>query len=254
MSKQPKVIANQDFPVATQVFPVAQASLVAQASPVAQASSEPLYTVDLPVGQDHGFIVQGSPPRISYVNLESPVYDGIVVGHYIHGLILPGIEIVNLTDHNQLTQLLEMNVANPRHILVSHNQYFIDPVIGSSTAGALYKHRLEADKYLGFTMEGFPPTIKFVDPNSSMVGRLHLGQRVEALLVPNQPVMNLAAGAFTSAKVQERMIATSHIEGRQLVMKDGVPTYGSERQQQQHRYGKGRQKGSNAAFDDCVIL
>jgi hypothetical protein len=155
---------------------------------------------------------------------------------------MPEIEIINLTDPSHLTQLLQLNVANPRHLLVSHNSHFIDHAIGSSTTGALYKHPLPAAKDLGFTMSGFPPTIHCVMQHSTLVGRLLPGQTVKALMVPDQPVMNLAAGAFTSAKVQERLIATSHIKGRQLVVTDVAPAY-----------GKGRQKGSSAAFDDCVI-
>lgn len=208
-----------------------------------QTNAEPLQTVELPIGcQDLGFSMKGSPIRITEVSPNSPL-KGLKEGHFIHGLVMPDIEIVMLADSNHLANLLNVNIMNPRHLLVSHNMYFIDPSIGSNAvAGAMYKHRLPAAKDLGFTLVGFPPVIHCVTQHSIFVGKLHPGQTVEALIVPGMPVFNLGAGGFTNAKLQERLNSTSHIEGRQLVVKDVTSAY-----------GKGREKGSSAAFDDCVI-
>ena len=217
---------------------------VAVAVPVGKASSsDDLHCIAVPVGcKDLGFQVSGSPPRISHVNFDSPLRDQLMGGHYVHGLLLPGLEIVNLMDSNHLMQLLHANVPNPRHLLVSHNQFFVDPSMGKTARGALYKHQLLPQKDLGFTMDGFPPVIHAVLPHSALYGRLLPQQTVEALVVPQRPVMNLAAGGFTAAKVQQRLLETAHMEGRQLVVSDIRPAY-----------HKGRQKGSSAPMDDCVI-
>ena len=87
-------------------------------------------------------------------------------------------------------------------------------------------------------MSGFPPVISHV--GSFFEGRLFVGQTVEALSVPGKPVMNLNSGGFTGANVTKELERTAHIEGRQLTVKDG------------HKVSQ--EVGSDAAFDDCVIL
>ncbi len=74
-----------------------------------------------------------------------------------------------------------------------------------------------------------------------MKGRLIPGQTVEALLIPGHQRMDLAAGAFTAAKVDEALMRTSSIAGRMLVVKD-APHAPAE-------------KGTSAACvcEDCVI-
>jgi hypothetical protein len=231
---------DQKIPIAIAI-PVTAVPVGAQHAG-AHSLSTTLSVVELPVGcYDLGFQVQGIPLVITAVAKSSPVQDILFVGHYIHGIIMPDIEIVNISDPAHLMAMLQANVDNPRQLLISSTPYYVDPLIGTNTIiGALYKHRLPAGKYLGFAMQGFPPVISCVQPTSMMTGRLHTGQTVEALLIPGQPVMNLAAGAFTSSKLQDRLSRTTQMEGRQLVVKDGA----------QRR----REKGSNAAFDDCVIL
>jgi hypothetical protein len=201
-----------------------------------------IYVVDLPIGPaDLGFQVQGTPPQISVINKDSPVFGQICVGHYIHGIIMSEIEIVNLTDPVHVTQLIQANAKNPRRLMISSSPFYVDGSIDNTNAvrSAIYKHRLPASSSLGFAMKGFPPSITVVAPTSPLAGRLHPGQTVEALLVPGQPVMNLAAGAFTSAKVEERLLATCQLGGRQLVVKDG--------------HNPQREKGSSRPLDDCVI-
>ena len=107
----------------------------------------------------------------------------------------------------------------------------------------MYKHPLPATLDLGFTVSGFPPEIDSVLEHSPFHGRLIAGQTVEALVVPGLPVMNLQAGGFRADKLEEQLIKTAYTSGRQIIVTDFVP-----------RYGKGREKGSSAAFDDdCVI-
>lgn len=201
-----------------------------------------IYTVDLPIGPVNlGFEVQGCPPQISVIHQDSPIFGQISVGDYAHGLVMPEVEVVYLTDPVHLMQLIQVNAPNPRRLMVSSSPFYVDPSIGTtnSVRCAMYKHRLPPSSSLGVAMKGFPPVITVVAPTSPLAGRLHPGQTVEALLVPGQPVMNLAAGAFTSAKVEERLLSTCQMGGRQLVVRDG--------------HNPQREKGSSRPLDDCVI-
>jgi hypothetical protein len=87
----------------------------------------------------------------------------------------------------------------------------------------------------------FPPIINYVKDDSPMKGRLIPGQTVEALLIPGRPRMDLAAGAFTHAKVSQALTETCDMAGRQLVVKDAPHAP--------------REKGTSAACvcEDCVI-
>jgi hypothetical protein len=75
-----------------------------------------------------------------------------------------------------------------------------------------------------------------------MKGRLVPRQTVEALLIPGSERMDLAAGAFTSTRVEEALQLSSNITGRILVVKDAVHAP--------------REKGTSAAIvcEDCIIL
>jgi hypothetical protein len=213
------------------------------------------YCVDLPLGHaDVGIQIHGSPPQITFISQHSPLVTAaaaanhpmmIQVGHYVHGIALPEIEIVHITDSNQLQQLIQANPDNPRRLYLSPHAYFVDPLFSTVTTatrhtGVLYKHYLPTtSSHLGIGLHGFPPFVTVVHPSSPLVGRLHPGQVVEALFVPGQPLMNLAAGAFTTQKVEERLHRTGNIPGRILVVKDApIPK---------------AEKGSSRALDDCVI-
>ena len=230
---------EDNFPIATAV-PIHEVSAVA---------ADSLYIVELPVGcGDLGIKFDGSPPQIAFIAEDSPIIDAIAVGHYIHSLIVSEVEILNLMDPLQLESWLQANTKNPRQLLVSSNRYYVDQSIGPGPHhGTMYKHPLPATLDLGFTVSGFPPVIHSVLEHSPLQGRLIAGQTVEALVVPGLPVMNLKAGGFRADRLQEQLIKTANISGRQIIVTDFVPRYGT-------RYGKGREKGSSAAFDnDCVI-
>lgn len=220
---------------------------IVEAIPVGNITGGPqgdCFYVEVPSGYpDLGFQVSGSPLMVTTVNKDSPVLDKVSVGNYIHGIILPDVEIVNLVEPQHLLELMKVNSSNPRRLIVSSNPFYIDPSVDSGNSkalGALYKHNIPTMSNLGFTMRGFPPVISSVLHGSHFAGRLHSGQTVEALLVPGQPTMNLAAGAFTSAKVAERLLETSHIGGRQLVVKDAVIPP--------------REKGTSRPVDDCCVM
>lgn len=216
---------------------------IVEAIPVSTAQdSEGVYFVDLPIGQvDLGFQVLGSPPQFSVIDPKSPLRDLTCVGHYIHGISLPQSDIINLVDPVQLMKLIQVNAATTRRLVISRHLYFVDSSLGSSAAtkGPLYKHELPTTTSLGIGMRGFPPLINVVAPTSPLAGRIHAGQTVVALLVPGKPIMNLEAGAFTADRVEEQLMMSCAVVGRQLVVKDGSGPKG--------------QVGSSRAMDDCVI-
>lgn len=215
---------------------------IVQAVAVGPDTSNGVYFVDLPIGPANlKFGVQGSPPQISVVHYDSPVAGQLTVGNYIHGLIMPDIEIVSLVDPVHLQTLIQANAGNPRRLMISSSPFYVDSSAGSNTTvpGALYKHTLPASSSLGVGFKGFPPVITVVAPSSLLAGRLHPGQTVAALLVPGQPIFNLAAGGFTSDRLEQRLLDTFQMQGRKLIVRDGQPAKGS--------------KASSRAFDDCVI-
>lgn len=201
-----------------------------------------IYFVDLRIGLvNFGFSVQGNPPQFSEIDPSSPVYKQTLVGHYIHGISLPQIDILNLSDPAHLMKLLHANTGNPRRLWISSSPYFIAESLGScaTTKGPLYKHELPTNSDLGIKLVGFPPVIQNVTPLSPMNGRLYPGQTIVALLVPGQLVMDIEAGGFTAARVREQLHRTCEKVGRQLVVIDGS-------------LGK-KEKGSSRALDDCII-
>ena len=91
------------------------------------------------------------------------------------------------------------------------------------------------------SQDRFPPIIMQVAASSPLQGRILVGQTVEALLIPGRERMDLAAGAFTAARVTQALSETSSVNGRILAVKDAPhgPT----------------EKGSSQACvcEDCVI-
>lgn len=199
------------------------------------------YAVDLPEGiipEELGLALTGSPPTVSMLTFKSPLEGEIQTGHYIHSIRLNNLEIVNLVDCNHLMDVLRANSNFPRQLICSRLPHYVDPTVGGSAYRPLFKHTLPVSPNVGFGMAGFPPVISFVE--ESMLGRIFVGQTVEALWIPGRPLMNLQAGGFTSARVNSELAATSHIEGRHLTVRDGSKVQ--------------KEVGSSAGCDDCVIL
>jgi hypothetical protein len=244
--------------VAVPMGPQASMDMSANQSRMASASapSEPttLQIVTLPVGltlDKLGIEIAGSsPPVITNVVSDSPIYGLVHIGQYCHGILLPQVEIVHFSEAAHLNELIQANYQHPRDLLVGDTPFFIDPCLQGAipsgystsngalyTSGALYKHTLPTTTTttdLDVQFHGFPPAIQAVSPHSPCAGRLHPHLTVECLLVPGQQVFSLRSGAFTSAKLVERLNNSSQIPGRILVVKDGVVH---------------SQKGKSSAFD-----
>ena len=189
---------------------------MAEAAAVAVADDS-FRIVNIPIGlQDLGIEFTGSPPVITNVDFKSPLEGQAEVGLYVHVLVLPELEIVNVNDSNHLLNLLNANISQPRQLYLSVDKEYVDASLGSAHHGALYKHKLPATPNLGVSLTAFPPIVTSVAEYSAMRGRLIPGQTVEALLIPGKDRMDLAAGAFTSARVEEALQQSSNITGRVL--------------------------------------
>ena len=197
--------------------------------------------VSLPVGLAYealGFQVEGSPPRITTISKESPLYKQLQVGQYCHGIYFPDVQVVNLSAAAHLIELIQVNTSNQRRLLVSINQFYYDECMAeqntpitvskqqsaqSNSIGPLYRILLptvSADA-LGIQISGFPPTVQSVDSSKSpLFGKIHPHQTVQALIVPGQELFHLRSGAFTGQRLVDRLNETSSIPGRQLVVKD----------------------------------
>jgi len=189
----------------------------------------------------------GSPPQFAYVDPKSPLSGQVSVGQYCHGISLPGVDIVQLQDPSHLMNLIRSNQhSERRELMISNSPTYIDPSVlpsyqdPNASRSVLYKHTLPTMEPLGVFLTGFPPYISRIDPNSKLHGALQVNQTVQALVIPGQEVFHLQSGGFTNGNVIRRLDETSHIPGRQLVVKDVF-------------IGK-RTAGSNAATDDCCVI
>ena len=202
-------------------------------SRMVSAPAQTFQVVPLPIGlkfSELGIEIGGSPPTITNaVQEDSPIYGLIHMGQYCHGIGLHQVEIVHLSNAAHLIDLIQANHQNPRDLLVSDTPFFIDPYLqgvvpSGYSNGALYKHMLPTTttEDLGVQFQGFPPAIQGVSPHSPCAGRLHPHQTVECLIIPGREVFSLKSGAFTSAKLVDRLNNSSQIPGRILVVKDGV--------------------------------
>jgi hypothetical protein len=117
--------------------------------------------VHIPPGhQQLGLEFTESPPRITKVDPKSPLEGNAEVGLYVHALILPELEIVNINDSDHLTALLAANVALTRQLWLSPSQSYVDVSLGSTHKGALYKHHLPASPNLGFVLVSWGSEMK----------------------------------------------------------------------------------------------
>jgi hypothetical protein len=232
---------NNDIPL-VEAIPISQGDALVGVFPGVYPGN--VFCVDLPVGLTSvGFQLQGNPPQFSVIDPLSPLRNQIAVGQYVHGISLPQTEIINLSDPAHLMQLIQANAQNPRRLLVSSTPFYLDASLGSSAAtkGTLYKHELPPTTSLGIALRGFPPFVSVVAPSSPLVGRLHPGQAVVALVVPGRPIMNMEAGGFRADRVEQQLLDSCTMPNRLLVVKDRDTTIVN------------REKGSSRAMDDCVI-
>mmetsp|Transcript_30313 Transcript_30313/g.50361 ORF Transcript_30313/g.50361 Transcript_30313/m.50361 type:complete len:215 (-) Transcript_30313:451-1095(-) len=200
-------------------------------------------SVIIPGGtEDSGMTFVGTPPVITYVDPDCAVKGEPEIGLYVHSLVLPQVEIVNIRDASHLVDLMNANIPRRRELILSPSQQYEDQSLNSTHKGALYKHVLPATSDLGLKLTGFPPVVASLDDSSPLKHRLLPEQTVEALLIPGEQRMDLQSGGFTAARVTKMLKDTSDIKGRQLVVKDAVLVP--------------KEKGSNAAFvrEDCAIM
>ena len=205
----------------------------AEAIPYASAvNTDDVVVVDLPLHQNSGLIFTGEPPRISQVtNSDHHKYTSSsvssLVGYYFSSLKLPGLEVSQIADANQLRQLLAANQTVTRQVILTRQA----PAAATTTdvwVGCLYRHDLPpGDLRDVLALEGFPPRIQHVPSDSPLAGRLHPGQCVDAVVIPayqqdgdDDVVLTMQSTGFTASRVRAVLQETQHLVGRQLVVKD----------------------------------
>lgn len=187
-----------------------------KAPPPSAPVEDAVHTVDLEVDKASGLTFTGSPPKISAVLRDDPLWQGqnSPVGCYVMALQLPGVEISGFRDASTLQQVLEghLRVSNYRLVISTY------PPTDSGDQGLLYRHDLPTDQDLGITFDGFPAKIATVDKLSLFYGRIVPGQFVEAVVVPGSADLKFESGGFTGHRVAQYLTETANVVGRRLVI------------------------------------
>lgn len=235
-----KLKAEEDIPVAqaTAVAPSNTAALVVADS----KSASTLTMIDLPAGvQSEGFQLAGSPVQLGEsLDKDVKLPAGVDARWFVHAIqILPDLEVTHLTNAETATKILKSNAHLSRRLAVGCDR----PVLNSND-GFYYTHSLPTPaslEALQIKMNGFPPRVVSVGDTSAVAGKLHPRQVVAELCIPGQSIINAQTPGFTAYKVEQELKKASNVAGIRLTVKDELRVIKKE-------------KGSSAAFDDCVIL
>jgi hypothetical protein len=173
--------------------------------------------IELQANADPGIVFRGDPLRVLHLTQPIPslVREGTnIEGYYFHSLRLPGLEIKNVVHEQQLNNILTANRHLPRTLVVSSH-----PPLASKN-GCHYKHDLPVTEHLGLHFTGFPAKVQSVDPNSFMVGKIHPGQSVSAVIVPGLADLTMLSGGFAGSHVQQHLQTYRHVPNKQLTVMD----------------------------------
>jgi hypothetical protein len=196
--------------------------------------------IEMQPNTDPGIVFGDNPLVVLRVDRPIPslAQQGTTIeGYYFSALRLPGFEITNVVHEQQLTKLMASNRHLPRTLVVSSH-----PPL-ASLHGCHYKHDLPACDDLGIQFTGFPAKVLSVDPNSPMVGKIHPGQSVHAVIVPRLADLTMQSGGFTGSRVAEHLQTHGQAPNKQLVVMDQPILV--------------RDKTSRNAIDctcDCIVL
>ncbi|GAX12762.1 hypothetical protein FisN_15Hh241 [Fistulifera solaris] len=185
---------------------------LAHAVPITQLPSAPSGTVEvevkvpLPLHASSGFSFEHDPPRVSGVVNDAHQR---LLGYYFNKLALPGLEIWGVFDCNVLRKLLMENEHVERTLILTDTP----PKRGE----ILYQYTLPRE--VGLTFSGFPPCVQSIN-DKFLFGRVRVGQAVHALCIPGRAPFMMQSGGFTAVRLQQQIEETSHIDGRQLILKD----------------------------------
>jgi hypothetical protein len=137
-----------------------------------------------------------------------------IEGYYFHSLRLPGLEITNVVHEQQLIKIMTANRHLPRILVVSSH---LPP---TSSNGCHYKHDLPTTDNLGIHFSGFPARVQSVDKDSPMVGKIHPGQSVNAVIIPGLADLKIESEGFTGSRVAEHLQTHCHVPHKQLIVMD----------------------------------
>jgi len=243
-------------------IPVAKAEAIV---PFTSTSSSITY-VNLPPGysglklkNSQGYPVQIVSADKTKTNLpanNNTIADLLKPNMYIHSIqIAHDLVITHLNDATRAQQILDSNIQNERRLGVSSES----PVVGNPNDGFYYAHTLPSSdpactlEALQLTLEGFPPRIATVGTNSPLSGKLHPHQVIVSLQIPNRTILNQQTPGFTGYKIQTELQSfcannsTSTNDNKKADAAAVVLTVKDELVRRKI------EKGSRAAFDDCIV-
>jgi hypothetical protein len=177
--------------------------------------------VEFQANTDMGIVFGAAPLRVLSITQPIPslAREGThIEGYYFISLRLPGLEIKNVVQALELSELITVN----RHLTITLVVSSHPPPTNGN--GCHYKHDLPATNNLGIHFSGFPAKTQSVDPNSPMAGKIHPGQSVYAVIVPGLADLTMQSGGFTGSRVAEHLQTHWHVPHKQLVVTTHQPS------------------------------
>jgi hypothetical protein len=218
-------------------LPIAQAIAIGAAPDVAgMAVPAGMTIVDLEIGSSGTYVFTGSPVQVAKLQGGGQQLDGL----YLHSIqIGTDLEIHHFKDAAKVVQLLDSNASLARRLcLTSH----VPPLV--HTDGLYYTVTLPTPASLDslqMELNGFPPGVLRIAPSSPLAGKIHPGHSVVQIQIPGRPVVNARTPGFTATRVKDELSSAAHVPGIKMAFKEVLVHVKLE-------------KGSNAPFDDCLIL
>lgn len=164
--------------------------------------------VNIPVGTVVDDAVEGNPPRVKHVMvgpIESPHW-GLFVGSLE---VVGRVKFSNFATSYQLISELRRYCNEPMILHLTDAQ----PEVGYVTEVILPKGDL------GVTLKGFPPIVTAVASSSPILEMVHVGERVERLIIPDYNLdLSLSSGGFTSDRVTRILDEHQNVDGRILIV------------------------------------
>ena len=169
----------------------------------------------------------GAPLHVEQLN----TIDNPNLRHYAH-IVGKYVVALRLTDLNltvshvrcaaDMDQLMAATATQQhRELVVSTSP----PVLNTRITRFLYVYEMAVHERprQHFTLDGFPPRIISMQPDSPLNILLQPGFFCVSLVIPQRPDFQFDSGGFTGFAVEERMAQTSHVPGRWLCFTEENP-------------------------------
>ena len=152
-------------------------------------------------------------------------FENAIVGKYVVALRLPdlGVTVSYFRSPSLLDPILAQTYLHNRELVLSPTPPVLDPRI----SGLMYMYEIPCHEpvHKHFKLEGFPPRIQSMSPQSPLNVVLSPGLFVVSFLCPSHfPDFQMESGGFTAYALEQRMEQTSHIPGRWINFTQANPT------------------------------